>query len=819
MKQNRTLHLICQAHLDPVWIWHRRDGYSEALTTLGSAVQFLESEPDMKFTRSSAAVYRWIQESDPGLFARIRRLVKAGRWEVVNGWEVQPDCNLPLGESFIRQSLYGKQWFRDHLGVDVTIGYNVDTFGHAGNLPQILKQSVFDAYVCMRPHNRPDGRPYPNLFWWESPDGSRVLCWRIPRTYGQPPGATADDLEAQLREEAQSSFAPGINHAPFFLGVGNHGGGPTRRQIDRIRKLQKDSGLPELRFSTMREYFDTVQQEAGFSEIPVHREGIQYINVGCYAAHGRIKRACRRTERQLLKAESTASMGQLAGIPGPALDAEAHGAAWRGVLFNQFHDILGGTCIQTADESIMDQFGHAAHIAEASVDRSLHALSRNIDTSWVEKGALVLFNPLPWERRASVAFDTFVEPTGEAPITHLRDSAGKRYPIQWAASETCFGPMGMKWRKLHATVTLPALGYRAFAMAEGKSPRVGRLQAPQVRVNRRRAGLSHLGISGRENLLDNPVRLEVFKDTGDTWGHRIQRYDEALGEPELLETKVLEQGPLVRVVRQVARWKESLIRLYTTVYRDRREVGLRIVVNWQEPRELLRLMIPTRFKDAGILVSEPGGTVLRESDGHEKPATEWVAIGGKVSGKSRSAGLVSDRPLSYCCLDGLIGVTLARSSFYAHHRPNTVKDPVENACLDMGELDCRFMLTAAAATPQALNLHRLAWEQEIPAERVVDHGHAGVLPPDGGFLSIEPGSIAFGALKPSEDGRALILRLQETRGRRTTARIAVRGKRPLSWEGPFNPYEIRTLRIPVSKRARTIRATGIFETSAKESKK
>jgi alpha-mannosidase len=813
MKQRKTLHLICQAHLDPVWIWPRRDGYSEALTTMASAVQFLESEPDMKFTRSSAAVYRWVLESDPELFARIRKLVRAGRWEVVNGWEVQPDCNLPLGESFIRQSLYGKQWFREHLGVDVTIGYNVDTFGHAGNLPQILRLSGFDAYVCMRPFNDPAGQPYPNLFWWESPDGSRVLCWRIPRAYGQEPHASADHLEASIRLEAESNFVKGIRHAPFFLGVGNHGGGPTRRQIDRIRRLQEDADLPELRFSTMREYFDTVCGEEGFGDIPVHREGIQYINVGCYASHGLIKRACRRTERQLLKAESAASMVELAGLSAPKLDKAVHLSAWRSVLFNQFHDILGGTCIQSADESILDQFGHAGHIAEASVDRSLHALSRKVDTSWVEKGALMLFNPLPWERRASVAFDTFVEPTGEQPITHLQDAAGKRYPIQWAASEACFGPMGMKWRKLHATVTLPALGYRAFAMAEGRAPRLTAFKPKHGRVNRRRAGLSHLGLSGKENLLAGAIRLQVLEDSGDTWGHRLTKYDEVLGEPELLETKVLESGPLVRVVRQVAQWKQSRIRLYATFHRDRPEVELRIAVNWQEPRELLRLVVPTRFKDAKILVSEPGGRVLREPDGREKPATEWVAIGGKVAGKSRSVGLVSDRPISYYCKAGEIGIALARSSFYAHHQPNTVKDPLENPYLDIGERDCRLALIAAAGAPGNLDLHRLAWEHDVPAERVVDHGHAGVLPAEGSFLSIAPESVSFHALKPSEDGRALVLRIQETHGRQTSARVNVAGKRALAWEGELKPFEIRTLRIPVSGRERTIRSTGIFETS------
>ncbi|MEZ5278498.1 MAG: hypothetical protein R3F07_19100 [Opitutaceae bacterium] len=811
MKQRRTVHLICQAHLDPVWIWHRRDGYSEALTTIGSAVKFLENEPDMRFTRSSAAVYRWIEEADPGLFRAIQNLVKAGRWEVVNGWEVQPDCNLPLGESFVRQSLYGKRWFQDAFGVDVRIGYNVDTFGHSGNLPQLLVLSGMDAYVCMRPFRNTAGLPYPNLFWWESPDGSRVLCWRIPRSYGQSPAATADDLERQLRHEAGTSFPSGIDHAPFFLGVGNHGGGPTRRLIDRIRELQEDPSLPEIRFSTLGEYFSEVRRAEAIASIPVLRQGLQYVNIGCYAAHGIIKRASRRTERSLLKAEFARSMVRMTGLKSqPDLERSLL-PAWRSLLFNQFHDILGGTCVASADTGISDEFGHAAHMADSSLDHALHRLARNVDTSWAEKGVLTLFNPLPWKRQASVAFDTFVVPTGEAPITHLRDAIGRKVAIQWTAAETCFGPMGMEWRKLQVIANLPAFGYRAFSLGEGTAPRLPKSDFSHVRISRRHPGLSRLGLKGEGNLLSRSMRLEILKDSGDTWGHNLTGYDEALGEAELIETKIMEAGPLVRITRQEARWRDSSIVLYFTLRRARREVDLRIVMNWQEPRQLLRLVIPTCFRDASqTLASEPGGQVSREADGGEKPAHEWLAIGGRVGGRARSLGLVADRPISYCCRKGVIGVTLARSSFYAHHHPREVADPIENPCLDTGRMEYRMTLVAGTSI-QSLNLHRLAWEADCPAERVVDHGHQGALPAEASLLEVHPASVAIYAIKPAEDGRDLILRIQETRGRRTEARVKAGFAGRLTWEGRVSPWQILSLRIPLDKRGRRIRETGLLE--------
>lgn len=810
-KDRPVLHLICQAHLDPVWIWPRRDGYSEALTTMGSAAQFLEAEPDMKFTRSSAAVYRWVQESDPELFHRIKALVKAGRWEIVNGWEIQPDANLPLGESFVRQALYGKQWFQKEFDVDVTIGYNVDTFGHTGNLPQILKKSGLDHYVFMRPPLDPDKQPHPLLFWWESPDGSRVLSWRLPQNYGQPPDADADFLEKEIRRAIAENFVPGINHALCFVGVGNHGGGPTRRQIDRIRQLQSQKNLPELRFSTLQEYFETVQKEPGFSDIPVHRQGLQYINVGCYAAHGRIKRANRRAERLWQKAESLETMRRQAGIPQSTNFTQNQTASWRNILFNQFHDIHGGTCIQSADTSILAQSGHAEYLAESSIEENLHRLARQVHTSWAEKGVLFLCNPLPWPRLATVSFDTFVSPTGEERITHLKDAQGKKETIQWAPSETSFGPMAMDWKNLTATVSLPAWGYRAFSLAEGQAPKARAWKNPPFQINGKAPGLTRLLNHQGENLLSQSIHFQVYEDSGDTWGHKLDEYQTVLGEPRLLDTKTVVQGPLVKTVRQNFRWKGSSITAFYTAWNGRPEVEIQLRIRWNEPRELLRFLLPTRLTQPQVRVAEPGGVTPRRSDGWEKPASEWVALEGTLGSGKRSIGLLADRPLSYFAQEGTIGVSLVRSSYYAHHHPQSPAPDSHNPYLDMGETEYRLWLVPGTAGMGSLHMHRKAWELETPAERVVDHGHPGSLPPSQGFLDLKPASLALYALKPAEKGKSLVLRFQETQGRKTTATITLPGKSDPTWTGSLNPYEIQTVLIPLNSSKRKPGRCTFFE--------
>lgn len=185
---SHALHMIGNAHLNPVWLWQWPDGLQEAKATFRAALDRRNETEDFVFTSSSAALYEWVEENEPGLFAEIRQRVAEGRWRIAGGWWIQPDGNLPSGESFVRQGLYGQRYFKEKLGVTATVGYNVDSFGHSGMLPQFLAKSGMDSYVFMRPE--PHEKELPGrLFWWEADDGSRVdvlLRRRQPRQRPHP---------------------------------------------------------------------------------------------------------------------------------------------------------------------------------------------------------------------------------------------------------------------------------------------------------------------------------------------------------------------------------------------------------------------------------------------------------------------------------------------------------------------------------------------------------------------------------------------------------------------------------------------------------
>src|ERR1700734_2984531 len=193
--------------------------------------------------------YRWIQKADPAMFQEILHRIREGRWEVIGGWPVEPDCNIPSSESFVRHSLYGKEYCRHALGADVTIGFNPDSFGHAAGLPTILKRAGYGYYSFMRPGSH-DGVNLPQLFWWEGADGSRVLTLRLLDYDGD-----AEDIAGA----ATANFVAGFDDAAFILGVGDHGGAVTKEQIRKVLAMRKDVKLPELRFSTLRGFFTAIE--------------------------------------------------------------------------------------------------------------------------------------------------------------------------------------------------------------------------------------------------------------------------------------------------------------------------------------------------------------------------------------------------------------------------------------------------------------------------------------------------------------------------------------------------------------------------------
>jgi alpha-mannosidase len=779
----KVLHIIGHSHIDAAWLWPWREGSDTVLTTFRSALNRIAETPGFCYTHSSSAHYRWVEGADPAMLAEIRARIREGRWEVVGGWPVEPDCNIPATESFVRHSLYGKEFCRRALGAEVRIGFNPDSFGHAAGLPTILKHAGYGYYAFMRPQEHE--MKLPLVFWWEGPDGSRVLTCRIWRNY---------DADADLiRPAAESAFAPGFDHGAFFLGVGDHGGAVTKEQIRQILELKKDATLPDLRFSTLRDFFAAVEGSPAFASLPVVKGELQHHARGCYSANGEGKFLNRRAERSLVESETISLMANR--VMGRTYPAEQFAESWWKVLFCQFHDMMAGTSLYSDYQDVRDSVGYACEVAQTTKVSALEAMAKQVDLNSIEEGAVFLFNPLPWKRKALAEFYAEHNPSGNSPITHLSSKDGAKIPIQWRRSES----MTNFFRRLSAWVDLPACGYKVFELSHGEA------SAPAaykdfVAVSDSALGISSLKAPDGTEMLAGPIGLVAIRDTSDTWAHGIAQFRDEIGRPTFVSSTVIEDGPVTRVTRQRARWQESEIVLDIAQFAGLDFVELRFVIDWREREQILKLEVPTAFGSPRIFAKVPGSVLERKTNGEEEPYQDWGAIEGKIGAADYTVAILNNSTYSYDCLDGLFRTILIRSAPYARHNPNQVPQNDNNAWQDQGRQERRFWIKCARGQQSELGLDRLAEELQSPAEYVLDSAHHGTAPWEQSWLEIEPANVWVLAVKQAEHApRETIVRMQERAGIAT--RATMRSLRlGLDHTVSLAPFELKTVSVKQSSR-------------------
>ena len=659
-----------------------------------------EGDSGFCYSHSSAAHYRWVQRTDPRMFAEVKERVREGRWEVVGGWPVEPDCNVPSTESFVRHALYGKAYLRKELGVEVDVGFNPDSFGHAAGLPTLLKQAGYRYYVFFRPTKEHSPRELPVLFWWEGPDGSRLLALHPLTGYSAP--ATV------ARRAHKVNLAPGFTDAPFFLGIGNHGGGVTREQIKSLLEMRPE--LPELRWSTLRQFFQAVEKSPAAANLPVVRGELQYVARGCYSAHGEAKRWNRRAERALVQGETIAAAANLSA--GRAYPGAQFDAAWWKVLFNQFHDSLGGTGIRPIYDDMRDSYGWATETANQEKVESLVTLARRVDTRDVAESAIFLFNPLPWKRKAVLEMTTDQGPNAKADRpSHLRSKDGSRAPVQWSTRPG--------FASIYAAVELPPCGYKVFELMHGEPPAPQRY-TDNCTVSDAALGLSSLRAEDGTELLAGPIGLVVIDDPTDAWGHGAKefyqsRWRNKIGRPTFTSSAVVEDGPVRRVVRQVAKWRDSEIVLEIVRYAGMDMVEFRFAIDWHERWQMLKLEVPDGIRRARR-VREGAGR--RGSTADQRRRRARAGLGDYTrqgwSARDYTIALLNDSTYSYDCLGGLLRTVLIRSNPFLPTRTGSLlPTPPQpgNAFMDQGRQERRFCLIARSDRRPTTSSFRTAWRK------------------------------------------------------------------------------------------------------------
>ncbi|MCL1856392.1 MAG: hypothetical protein FWF84_01945 [Kiritimatiellaeota bacterium] len=665
----KTVHVIFNAHIDPVWLWPWQSAVDAAIATCRSACDRLDDFPDLRFTKGEAWTYREIERLDPALFKRICRHVEAGRWELIGGWWIQPDCNFPGGIGIRKQIELGQAYFRKTFGTVPRIGYNVDSFGHAAALPRIMREFGQDRYIMMRPqqHEHPLAS---RLFHWrgEKKDPS-VLTFRISQSYCL---GWLNDGNVQA---ALSRIPEGIDHTMLFAGLGDHGGGPAEYLVKWCLEHPEPCPGVRLEFSTVSRYFDIVERQTKI--IPEVTGELQMHAVGCYSVHRPLKVAVRDAERALTQAEMAGKVAQTflsvsknpLSQTGMSVLPSSLETAWENVCFNHFHDTLGGTCIPSAFPVLEGQL----HGAIAAADTIMHHALRRCYPALkpCKDQRLMLMNASPQP------FDGFVEVEPwrdwRSDTFDLVDEKGKSIPWQRMQHEAGF----VASPRILFRLKMKRAALRELRLVE---------RAPVAVTGTARAtatGIGTTGISCDGTRADfgaagtiAPI-LDITEDGTDTWSHGVDRYPEGpvVASAQWHAPCAPDTGPLMAALLSEGTLGGGTVHSEWRLYDRAPYADLTLRIHWSERRKLLKLRIP--FPTEAVAERCDGtmdGTTPRPNDGREVPVQQCTLIPLKDGTK---LGIVMPDVFAMDATRDRLRLTLLRSPVMANHEPHRAHTPRE----------------------------------------------------------------------------------------------------------------------------------------------
>jgi len=785
------VHMIGHGHIDPVWLWPWSEGLSVVHSTFRSALDRMKETPDFAMTASSAQFYQWVSENDPAMLAEIRKRVEEGRWGLVGGWWVEPDVNIPSGEAMARQGLYAQLTLRRLLGRTARTGFNPDSFGHTGTLPQILKLQGMENYVFMRPGPQEKTLPA-DVFWWEAPDGTRVLTYRILGGYGGS-GAVSPRVLTGFHDEPVKSFMQ-------FYGAGDHGGGPTRAAIQTIQQAQSQAGAPVVVFSTPDRYFDEIRKSASLN-LPVVKDDLQHHSVGCYTADAAIKKGNRMAESALVTAEKVASIGS--AVWGAAYPKAEFTSAWERVLFTQFHDSMAGTSLPEQSEAAREAHDYALDIAHQAMYKAAQRLAWQVPAEDPASQYLLVFNPHGWEITENLEYDLGWRNTSTS--TRVEDERGTLIPSQWNLPST---EVNGRFR-LVFRATVPAFGYRQIRVRR-EDATAAPATAPAVHAEGNVLENEHLRVrftnDGTIGVLDKDTGKELFRggetgargliinDPSDTWSHGVKAYTEEIGAFKNADMHVVENGPLRACIRVRSTYGASNLTTDWFLYAGARTLEARVALDWHEHQKMLKFSFPVDVSETRATYEVPYGYIVRKTNGDEDPGQRWIDVSGTRNGSEFGLTIINDAKYGYSVSDNDLRISIARGAAYANHQPKVLDPKIDHIWQDQGIQMFRMLLVPHRGTWQDSGIVRAA-EEFMAAAAVIYQGiHPGSRPQADSFLAVNAPNVVISAIKKAENGDDLILRCYETAGTPASASIDLRfAKR--QWSGKFRAFEIKTLRV------------------------
>lgn len=809
--QKDTIQVIGHGHMDMNWLWTYSETMKMCNDNLRQTVAFMDEFSDFTMMQSQAAVYKFVELVDPPLFRRVQEYVKKGRLELGGGEWVEGDENIPSGEAISRSFLLGQRYFQSRFSRMAKVGWLPDNFGHISQMPQILKLAGCDYFYFHR------CKPFLGTFWWVGPDSSKVLCY-ANNTYN-------GDITPDLKNEV-NKFSPDKRRILQITGVGDHGGGPTRANIEMVHQLDKTPGYPSVKFTTVTDFFKKASKE--MDGRPTHRGEMQFIFEGCYTNVSDIKEGNRNCENLLYGSEFFNTLRWLNGDKYPADELRN---IWETVTFNQFHDILPGSAINESNKENIARYVDAARKITDLRDIAFRKMADEVNFQSGLGQPIVAYNLQPKGRKAIVEATVFSheEPAtatlsswgdfygsnkiipkdkgqGAVPSVLVCDASGKKYPAQivWGKST----PPGFTSKVEFVVDDMPAGGYKTFYIDMAKPGEYNEVipfkdntfetdffrikfdmkTGGIVSLYDKRSGKEYVKESGELNKLK--IYLEDKKGAMKSW--TINKIVKEEDVTNVESVNVVEDGPVRACVETVMTWGKSRFIERTYLYRSYPRIAYDMEVHWLETGSdstdspMLRALFPLAIKNPRFYCQVPFDVVERPIDGkiNGKDAPSYEKSQSDIYGvlPEKNDGQEVPAQKWVDVTDEKDGIALLNKTKYGHSYHNgdlrltlmrAAGDP--DIYPNLGKFNISYALyphssdwtNGAWAEGEDFNIP--VYAAEPPSQALVkDHA---TRPEEKSFFSVSPENVVMSGMKQAEEGEELIIRLLETEGKETTATI------------------------------------------------
>jgi len=838
--------LAGNSHIDAAWLWPKSETIDVVKRTFTTALQLMNEYPDYTFSQSAAQYTEWMAEKYPALNEQIKQRVKEGRWEIVGGMWVEPDLNLPDGESQVRQLLLGQRLFQDQYGVVARIGWNPDSFGYNWQTPQIYKRSGLDYFVTQKMHwNDTNQLPF-RLFWWESPDGSKVLTY-FPTDYVHD-NVNPSRISADFAESADRN--PGTTEMLDLYGIGDHGGGPTRAMLDQANHwiaAGKQDAIPTMRYHTAQNYFTSVEKNLnptsptwdyssiakgytappaanGALGIPTWKDELYFeYHRGVYTTQAAHKRNMRTSEVATLDAEKLASLAWLNGKPYPNVELTE---SWKKITFNGFHDLAAGSGIAIIYKDAQRDYTEVFNSDTLITNASRETLANQIDTAKQPGVPVLVTNTLAWPRKETIQINVQTPEAGELTLT---DDSGSKLPY-----EDLNEGSNIREHTVLATVDVPALGYTVLHATASVAKQARSYEnAPAeltlandkltVTIDSKTGCITQIGDPSMTHkyLAPNSCgnQLQAFADTPkqyDAWNIDPGTLDKA---PTILDhvdsIHVVRYSPLRKTILISRHWQNSTFIQSISLDAGADHVDITNDIDWHESHVLLKAAFPLAATAPKATYEIPYGSIERpttrdnswEKAQFEVPAMRWADLGDDKQGVS----ILNDSKYGYDAAGNTLRITLLRSPTWP------------DAEADRGHQHFVYSLYPHTGSWKQAQTVRRGYELNDPLKATQVFAHTGTLPAQSSWAEVENPNVTLTAIKKAEDSDALVFRMYEWAGTPTEVKLhiphgatyAVESNMMEQPEGehlpltgdvvtiPIKPYEILTLQAiyptPTSK--------------------